>query len=466
VRLAAVAICCSLFVLSLVGFNQSSPDRVDGTLPEPESVPYTRFSPRNSENGGPTGTALIVHGLNSNKEFMYLLAMCLADAGFQTWVIDLPGHGDSSGRFNSEASQRAIESALESLPAETVVIGHSLGAALLADLALLRRFETAVLLSPPPIPLGPINVGRLLVVSGRFDAPRINAFIPALLEAGPTDAEWWRFPWAGHSTALFNPVQHGMIVEWIGGPGDSLRTSGRLGWLTLMVVATLVVPAAGVRLTQRAHRQPPRGRVAGDDTAASGVVTWITTLAIALTLLEFFNPVSWLRIFRTDYLVGLLLIAGLILWRGQKVDISPRGALTGTLAAGYIIAVMAVAGTSVMHLIPSGEQWLRFPILAAAGLPLCLHDELALRPHAPWWRAWGMFLLTRLLIWSAVMTGVLLLNTDAAFLVLITHLVVLAWLPLWWLAGLVARGTGEPGAAALFSALVQGWVFAALFVTI
>jgi hypothetical protein len=79
---------------------------------------------------------------------------------------------------------------------------------------------------------------------------------------------------------------------------------------------------------------------------------------------------------------------------------------------------------------------------------------------------WGTFILGRILTWAAVTTGVLLWANEAMFLVLITHLVLLAWIPLWWLAGFVARAAGEPGAAALFASLVQGWVFAALFVTI
>ena len=62
--------------------------------------------------------------------------------------------------------------------------------------------------------------------------------------------------------------------------------------------------------------------------------------------------------------------------------------------------------------------------------------------------------------------SVLLLNESRSFLVLIMHLIVVFWLVLWWLAGFVHRATAEPAAAALFAALVQGWAFSALFVTI
>ena len=187
---------------------------------------------------------------------------------------------------------------------------------------------------------------------------------------------------------------------------------------------------------------------------------------MSLIVLAFFSPLSWLRIFRADYLIALILISGVMMWRGRTIGLTRHGALRGTLAAAYVIGVICLVGSSAMHLVPSGEQWLRVPVLAAASFPLFLHDEQTLRSYRPWWFMWGTYLVSRLLIWSAVVTGVLLLRPEAGFLVLITHFVVLAWLPLWWLSGLVARATGEPGAAALFASLVQGWVFAALFVTI
>jgi hypothetical protein len=50
--------------------------------------------------------------------------------------------------------------------------------------------------------------------------------------------------------------------------------------------------------------------------------------------------------------------------------------------------------------------------------------------------------------------------------VLITPLVVAFWIALWFATGVVHRHTRSPLAAAIFAALVQGWGFAAWFVTI
>jgi hypothetical protein len=77
-----------------------------------------------------------------------------------------------------------------------------------------------------------------------------------------------------------------------------------------------------------------------------------------------------------------------------------------------------------------------------------------------------MAVLTRALIGAAIVSGVLILNADHAFLVLIIHLVVLFWIGLWIATELVHRQTQNAYAAALFAALIQGWVFAAVFVIV
>ena len=138
-------------------------------------------------------TALLVHGLNSSKEFMQTIGMALADAGFDTYAIDLPGHGDSNAAFDSDETRRAVESVLDSFRVTPIVVGHSMGASILADIAPTRRFHSMVLLSPAPIPVGNLGRGRLLVVTGALDPPVINEFIPELLGGAEGSSEWWNW---------------------------------------------------------------------------------------------------------------------------------------------------------------------------------------------------------------------------------------------------------------------------------
>jgi len=476
VRYWIITACASgaLFLMAWAGFSRTLPERHRGHLPGTAGTPFLHLEP--SDRGGPQGldgalaTAprrqiLIVHGLNSNKEFMQILALALTDGGFETWVIDLPGHGDSSTEFDSDSSVAAIGEALDTLPEDTIVLGHSMGAALLAEMSMARHFDTAILLSPPPIPLAPLDIDHLLVVSGRFDAPRINEAVPALIEMTGPDTEWWLLPWAGHSSSLFNPGQLDRMLRWLGSQATQTRTRERLFWLGMMLVSCLAVPGAAIGRYQARHPQDLPVAGLQPDVYAQ-IASYIGALGATLALMWLFNPLSWLRLFRTDYLVGLLLITGLLLWGGRRVAMSTRGAFIAVAAAVGLILALSVAGSQFMHLVPSGGQWLRLPILVLAVFPLALADERRIRPIRPKWRMWGVFILVRLLIWAAVLTGVLLLNPDSAFLVLVTHFFVVAWIPLWWVSGLVARAAREEDSAALFSSLIQGWVFAALFVTI
>jgi len=120
----------------------------------------------------------------------------------------------------------------------------------------------------------------------------------------------------------------------------------------------------------------------------------------------------------------------------------------------------------VLHFALSNGRWWRFPFIAAAGLPLLWFDELTVRRIHPQWKAIAVTVVTRALLWAFLMTGVLLLNRADAFLVLIAHLIVLFWILLWFAAGIVYRHTQDPLATAIFAAIVQGWAFAAWFVTI
>jgi len=65
-----------------------------------------------------------------------------------------------------------------------------------------------------------------------------------------------------------------------------------------------------------------------------------------------------------------------------------------------------------------------------------------------------------------MLTGVLTLQRESAFLLMLLPLVALFWMALWVTAGFVHRRTQNAVAAAVFAALVQGWVFAALFVSV
>jgi pimeloyl-ACP methyl ester carboxylesterase len=402
---------------------------------------------------------LVVHGLDVSKEIMQLLSAALADAGFEVYSIDLPGHGDSTAPFSAPFAEDAIRNVVTSIGGRPMVVGHSLGAGLLLDLAADQDFSSMVLLSPPPTSLEQIHADRVLVVSGRFDVPRIRTFAPVLAGIGEPHLEWWYLRWAGHSSAIFNPVYVRRIVQWLGGNGSQTRTGARLMWAGLMFIAAVV---AGVALL------PGRAGAARVTATSSLLVRYVGAAGLAIVVLKILVPLRWLHLFAADYLVSFLLLSGLLLLVQQREPFrfSGRGAAKSAGAAAFVIVVLGIAaGGQVLHMSLNSVRWWRFPIIALASLPLFAVDELWIRSIAPRWKSNAVAVITRVLLGAFVLTGILVLNRESAFLVLIVHLVVMFWVALWFAADVVHRHTQNPYAAAVFAALVQGWAFAALFVT-
>ena len=82
------------------------------------------------------------------------------------------------------------------------------------------------------------------------------------------------------------------------------------------------------------------------------------------------------------------------------------------------------------------------------------------------WQRAGIGVLTRMLIAAWIAIGVLFLNRESAFVVLLLALLPFFWIVLWFATGFVARHVQNPIAAALFAAVVQGWMFAAWLITV
>jgi hypothetical protein len=199
---------------------------------------------------------------------------------------------------------------------------------------------------------------------------------------------------------------------------------------------------------------------------------------------------AWLGLFATDYLISFLFITGLALilllekqgWlrplkrKGRRLPepalySPPRSIRSGItaafLAAAFVILIIGYfSGSRFFHFTLSDGRWWRFPLIAASAFPLFAIDELILRPIYPRWKAAALGLLTRALLGASISTGTLVFNREDAFLVLIIHLVVLFWIGLWFATELVHRHTQNAYAAAFFAALIQGWAFAALFITV
>jgi len=452
VRIWIAAIAAAVFVLSSAAFARLQPPSTTGILQTNPPTPYIQVYPAS----GSRQRVLVVHGLDSSKNTMQLISDALADGGFDVYNIDLPGHGDSQVGFEAGFARETLRRVVAEIKPD-IVLGHSLGAGLLLDLSVDQHFSTMVLLSAPPTPIPQIQADRLLLITGAYDIGRIQQFAPIMNDLGGPHVESWRLRWAAHSSAIFNPVHIQRIVEWLHGDASKVRTLERILCVFAMLASIVVLglsTLAGTPIQTEAMPLP------------ATVVRYIAASGVSILILKWFVPLAWLRLFATDYMISFLFLTGLLLCMQLPKWSQPRfvSVLKGIAAAAVIIGLSLIAAAPIFHMTLSDGRWWRFPFIAAAGLPLFVFDETTIRKIHPQWVSVGMAVITRTILWASLMTGVLLLNRDAAFLVLIAHLMVFFWLGLWFAAYVVHRHTQDSFAAALFAALVQGWAFAAWFV--
>jgi len=101
--------------------------------------------------------ALLMHGWNSRSAHMLALARSLNDAGIDVVLLDLPGHGASSGRhLHLGKGIEAVDAAWRHHGPFDAFVGHSFGGAVALNSALgssmcipARQPETLVMLAAP-----------------------------------------------------------------------------------------------------------------------------------------------------------------------------------------------------------------------------------------------------------------------------------------------------------------------------
>lgn len=102
------------------------------------TIPYSagtiaafEFSP--AAHTDSSQTVLLVHGWQSHALFMHKFVEPLQQQGFRVITVDLPGHGQSSGRlFHLPLAVEAMHAVQEKLGSANMIISHSLGGAVVA----------------------------------------------------------------------------------------------------------------------------------------------------------------------------------------------------------------------------------------------------------------------------------------------------------------------------------------------
>ncbi len=109
------------------------------------------------------GRALVLHGWRSRTDYMARLIRSLTEAGWAVASIDLPGHGQSSGRkLNVKLGVEAVAIINESFGPFDLAVGHSFGGVVAVNAAVggIKDFE-------------PVPFHQLAIIAHRNSMPAL-----------------------------------------------------------------------------------------------------------------------------------------------------------------------------------------------------------------------------------------------------------------------------------------------------
>jgi pimeloyl-ACP methyl ester carboxylesterase len=133
------------------------------------------FDFRPEGGGRPLGTVLVIHGWQSRTEHMKAVVEGFREAGYRVLALDLPGHGQSSGRrLNMAIAVDAARTAGEWFGPFAAIVGHSFGGAVAVN---------AVVGSVAGI--APVETQRLVLISTPSSMPVLFEDFGRFLNLGP-----------------------------------------------------------------------------------------------------------------------------------------------------------------------------------------------------------------------------------------------------------------------------------------
>lgn len=472
-------------------------------------MPTTILDP---PGGQPVGAAIVFHGLSANRKIMLYLGQNLTNAGVRVYLSDLPGHGDNKDSFSFARAEQCAEAAVESLvrskqidPKTTIVIGHSMGAAIAIRLADRGPVAATIAISPAPLVMPQRIPANLLVLSAQYDIGIVRreaesiSNAAGLNRAAPGDFaqdrafQFVSIPHAMHTSVLFDPVVLTESLEWInqtlsssevqgnGTPlpgmfslGSAFRSfagcltgsaSGLLGILVLFLPCVAIAGRIGKPLCEESPTATRPSHVL--------VLAEVAVCALAAVLvLKLIVPLKFLHIYAGDYLASLLLVVGALLlalnWRATKASWSPSARhLIPAAVLGFatFLALSAWLNWQLDDTWMNAPRWLRFAALLPVTFIFHFAEEILLGPvqHGkPRALRYTVFLGLRLEIGLACLLAYYELASGQVLILLLVVFFALFSLLQRLATDALRRRTGSPEAAALFGAILASWFIAAV----
>ncbi|MFZ3214436.1 MAG: alpha/beta fold hydrolase [Candidatus Acidiferrales bacterium] len=469
----------------------------------------------------PAGSIVLLHGLAANRRLMMYLAEDFAGHGFRAYALDMPGHGDSRDAFSFLRAQECSTAAVESLirsgkldPKSTILLGHSMGAAIAVRMADRDPLAATIAISPAPMNPPQRMPANLLVFSASSDLGILKRTAQSLSDAAggertaPEDFvqqrafDLRRLPHATHTSmltdrrvahdsekwamqALFPQIAADTLTLNLDlatyetfGRGRRRLAGGILGLFGVLLLFPLAVALAG-------KAAPPPADAAASSTApqtefpGNHQSAWLLLAEgaicamLGVLLLIPGTPLKFLHLYTGAYLASLLLIAGILLllfnfgFAMEHATFRARAlAVAAILGFATCMAVAAWLNWQLDDAWLNAPRWLRFAGLLPVAWIYCFAEEVALGPvQHGMHRAvrFAVFLLLRLelflacaLAWYLFASGQVLVPLLFAYLALFSTLQRLA-------TDALRSRNRSATAAALFGAILASWFIAGVF---
>jgi pimeloyl-ACP methyl ester carboxylesterase len=459
----------------------------------------------------PVGSAILIHGLSANRRLMMYLAEDFAGHGFQSYAIDLPGHGDSKDAFSFARAENCATAAVEALtqahaidPQTTILVGHSMGGSIAIRMADRDPVAATIAISPGPTIPPKRMPTNLLVFSASADLSMLKQAARSLSDlaggerAAPDDFaqrrafELQMLPHSTHTSLIsdrrvaHNSEQWAMQSLFPGvspettalnldlatyetfGNGRRRLAGGALGFIGILLIFPLAVSLfakIGGPTSPEAPGLAPRVPMLLAEVALCAMM--------AVVLLGLGVPLKFLHLYTGAYLVSLLAIVGvllLILNFGFALEYASLKPLRLIAAAALGFATfLAIGGWMNWQLSDAwmnAPRWMRFAGILPFLWIYFFAEEVVLGPVRTGGaraKRFGVFLLLRLEIFLACTLAYYTLASGQVLLVLLfVYLAIFSILQRLATDGLRAR-TGAAAASALFGAILGAWFVASLF---
>jgi pimeloyl-ACP methyl ester carboxylesterase len=374
--------------------------------------------------------AVIVHGYSGNKEVMIGFGLELARMGVPSYLLDLPGHGESTVPLEvlpDTGPAPQLEQALDEVVAyarahsdvpqpKIILLGHSLGTRVVGDYALNQPNDAiaATILVSPILQESPTltHPSNLLVLVGEHDIPSIITRSPQLIGAGcgvslgvdtprydcgavgqGTARRLVVVPGVNHITILTDAAAFRAMDAWVGAtdaiPTVPVDSDVRLHWTELGVACAFLALFPLISLLSRLLTR--RGAPALQTTAqVTPEVTPEVTAQEVTPGGRADRPALWasLGIFALGVVLTVLLLRG---WAAAADALQLPGLRTPLSWIGVALADYSASFSLVLALI-------------VGGLIAALRRRLPLPAFAAAWRRVALGALVLLVLYATVGT--------------------------------------------------------------